>query len=139
MSHLWVIEPFFKKWLINVIKSYNAGFWEHRAPRVVGFRCRILDNGLFILNLSGSCGSVMTHLSPTGEWFTHSSLLSHSNSLRETWEGAKYISLILVATMFIVFQLKKDLFTLIIGVRQFSIRIKGKFHFLIRNSISTSK
>ena len=72
-------------------------------PRVVDFRCRILDNGLFILNLSGSCGSVMTHLSPTGEWFTHSSLLSHSNSLRETWEGAKYISLILVATMFIYF------------------------------------
>ena len=32
-------------------------------PRVVGFRCRILDNGLFNLNLSGLCGSVMTHLS----------------------------------------------------------------------------
>ena len=30
-------------------------------PRAVGFRCRILDNRLFILNLSGSCGSVMTH------------------------------------------------------------------------------
>jgi len=25
-----------------------------------------LDNDLFILNLSGSCESVMTHLSPTG-------------------------------------------------------------------------
>ena len=36
-------------------------------PRAVDFRCRILDNGLSILNLSGSCGSVMTHLSPTGE------------------------------------------------------------------------
>ena len=36
------------------VKSYNAGFWQHRAPRVVGFRCRILDNGLLILNLSGS-------------------------------------------------------------------------------------
>ena len=72
-------------------------------PRVLGFRCRILDNGLFILNLSGSCGSVMTHLSPTGEWFTHSSLLSHSNSLRETWEGARYISLLKMATMFIIY------------------------------------
>ena len=44
---------------------------------------------------------VMTHLSTTGEWFTHSSLLSHSNSLRETWEGARYISLLKMATMFI--------------------------------------
>ena len=60
-------------------------------PPAGGFRCRILDNGLFVLNLSGSCGSVMTHLSPTGEWFTHSSLLSHSNSLRKTSEGARYI------------------------------------------------
>jgi len=58
-------------------------------PRVADFRCRILDNGLFILNLSGSCGLVMTHLSPTGEWLTHSSLLSHSNSLCHTKEGAK--------------------------------------------------
>ena len=29
-------------------------------PRAGGFRCRILDNELFVLNLSGSCGSVMT-------------------------------------------------------------------------------
>ena len=75
------------------VKSYNAGFWQHRAPRVVGFRCRILDNGLFILNLSGSCGSVMTHLSPTGEWFTHSSLLSHSNSPCHTKGGAKTLTI----------------------------------------------
>ena len=31
-------------------------------PRVADFRCRILDNGLFILNLSGSCGLVMTRV-----------------------------------------------------------------------------
>ena len=36
-------------------------------PRAGGFRCRILDEGLFVLNLSGSCGSVMTHLSLTRE------------------------------------------------------------------------
>ena len=68
---------------------FQGSFESTKRPRVVGFRCRILDNGLFILKLSGSCGSVMTHLSPTGKWFTHSSLLSHSNSLRETWEGAR--------------------------------------------------
>ena len=31
----------------------------------------------------------MTNLSPTGEWITHSSLLSNSNSLCHTKEGAK--------------------------------------------------
>ena len=34
---------------------------------------------------------VMTHLSSTGEWLTHSSLLSHSNSLRQNKGGARYI------------------------------------------------
>ena len=34
-------------------------FWEHQAPCPMGFRCRILDNGLFILNLNGSCGSLI--------------------------------------------------------------------------------
>ena len=33
-------------------------------PRAAGFRCRILDNGLFISNLSGSSGLVTTHFSP---------------------------------------------------------------------------
>ena len=32
---------------------------EHMRPRVADFRCRILDNGLYILNFSGSCGFVM--------------------------------------------------------------------------------
>ena len=39
---------------------FQGSFESTKRPRVVGFRCRILDNGLFILKLSGSCGSVMT-------------------------------------------------------------------------------
>ena len=54
------------------------------GPRAADFRGRILDDGLFILNLSGSCGLFMTHLSPTGEWYTHSSLLSHSKESVKT-------------------------------------------------------
>ena len=100
-----------------MLPSEIRWFWEHMRPRVVGFRCRILDNGLFILNLSGSCGSVMTHLSPTGEWFTHSSLLSHKNSLRETWEGAKYISLLKMATIFMILIFKCNWLLFIINAQ----------------------
>ena len=37
---------------------------------------RILDNGLFILNLSDSCGLVMTHLSPTRVIHSFKSLIT---------------------------------------------------------------
>ena len=52
---------------INIFKSFNAGFCEYMRPRAADFRCRILDNGLFILNLSGSFGLVLTHLFLTGQ------------------------------------------------------------------------
>ena len=59
-------------------------FCEHMRPRLADFRCRILENekfGWFVWVGHDSC--CMSHASPTGEWYTHSSLLSESNSLRK--------------------------------------------------------
>ena len=47
---------------VKLFNTSNKEMCEHMRPRAADFRCRILDNGLFISNLSGSCGLDMSHV-----------------------------------------------------------------------------
>ena len=63
----YIIYTIYYTYMYSYLTLVITRFCEHMHHRAADFRCRILDNELFISNLSGSCELVMTNLSPTEE------------------------------------------------------------------------